>query len=91
MKGKLSVQFCVGGCCTRAGAREALDALVDTLKSQGALGPGRVSVIPVDCMDMCEDGPICRILPDRKTARRVKPAWAERLGQDLAKDRRARK
>jgi (2Fe-2S) ferredoxin len=81
----------VGGCCSRAGAREALDALLDSLKNQGALGPGRVSVIPVDCMDMCEDGPICRILPDRKTARRVRAGWAERLGQDLAKDRRARK
>src|SRR5215212_5098418 len=54
-KGKLSVQFCVGGCCTRAGARPALNALLETLKTQGALGPGRVSVIPVDCMDMCED------------------------------------
>ena len=47
--------------------------------------------MPVDCMDMCEDGPICRLLPDRKTARRVSPAWAERLGKDLARDRRARK
>ena len=85
------MQFCVGGCCTRAGAREALDALLESLKAQNALGPDRVSVIPVDCVDMCEDGPICRILPDRKTARRVSPAWASRLGQDLAKDRRARK
>ena len=88
-KGKLSVQFCVGGCCTRAGAREALDALLDSLGSEHALG--RVAVVPVDCMDMCEDGPICRILPDRKTARRVSPAWAARLGKDLARDRRARK
>ena len=88
-KGKLSVQFCVGGCCTRAGAREALDALLESLRAENALG--RVSVIPVDCMDMCEDGPICRLLPDRKTARRVSPTWAERLGKDLARDRRARK
>jgi NADH:ubiquinone oxidoreductase subunit E len=88
-KGKLSVQFCTGGCCTRAGAREALDSLLDSLRADGALG--RVSVVPVDCMDMCEDGPICRLLPDRKTARRVSPAWAERLGKDLARDRRARK
>ena len=85
------MQFCVGGCCTRAGAREALDALLESLRNAGALGPWRVSVIPTDCVDMCEDGPICRILPDRKTARRVRAAWAERLGQDLAKDRRARK
>lgn len=83
------MQFCVGGCCTRAGAREALDSLLETLRAQNALGA--VSVVPVDCMDMCEDGPVCRILPDRKTARRVSPTWAARLGQDLAKDRRARK
>src|ERR671929_216705 len=82
----LSVQFCVGGCCTRAGAREALESLLDSLRAEGALG--RVSVIPVDCMDMCEDGPICRLLPDRKTARRVSPTWAARLGKDLARDRR---
>ena len=88
-KGKLSVQFCVGGCCTRAGAREALEALLEGLQDQHALGP--VSVVPVDCMDLCEDGPICRLLPDRKTYRRVSPAWAARLGRDLAKDRRARK
>ena len=83
------MQFCTGGCCTRAGAREALDSLLDSLRAQGALG--RVSVVPVDCMDMCEDGPICRLLPDRKTSRRVSPAWAARLGKDLARDRRARK
>jgi (2Fe-2S) ferredoxin len=88
VKGRLSVQFCVGGCCTRAGAREALDELLDGLRSEGALG--RVSVVPVDCMDLCEDGPICRLLPDRKTARRVSPAWAARLAKDLARDRRAR-
>ncbi|MGH2351564.1 MAG: NAD(P)H-dependent oxidoreductase subunit E [Chloroflexota bacterium] len=88
-KGKLSVQFCVGGCCTREGAREALDALLESLNEQHAVGP--VSVVPVDCMDMCEDGPVCRVLPDRKTARRVSPAWAARLGKDLARDRRARK
>jgi (2Fe-2S) ferredoxin len=88
-KGKLSVQFCVGGCCSRAGAREALDALLTSLRDQQALG--RVSVVPVDCMDLCEEGPVCRLLPDRKTARRVSPAWAARLGKDLARDRRARK
>jgi (2Fe-2S) ferredoxin len=88
-KGKLSVQFCVGGCCSREGARPALNALLGSLRDQGALGP--VSVVPVDCMDMCEDGPVVRVLPDRKTARRVSPAWAERLGRDLARDRRARK
>ena len=88
-KGKLSVQFCLGGCCTRAGARQALDALLDSLRSADALG--RVAVVPVDCMDLCEDGPICRLLPDRKTCRRVSPVWAERLGKDLAKDRRARR
>lgn len=82
------MQFCVGGCCTRAGAREALDDLLASLKDAGALG--RVSVVPVDCMDMCEDGPVCRLLPDRKTCRRVSPAWAARLGKDLARDRRAR-
>ena len=112
-KGKLSVQFCVGGCCSRAGAREALDSLLDSLRSEGVLpdpqtsggpgnlpdpqtsggsgNPGRVAVVPVDCMDMCEDGPICRLLPDRKTSRRVSSAWAARLGKDLARDRRARK
>ena len=88
-KGKLSVQFCVGGCCTRAGGREAFTALLDSLRTQNALGT--VSVVPVDCMDMCEDGPVCRVLPDGKTPRRVSPTWASRLGQDLAKDRRARK
>jgi NADH:ubiquinone oxidoreductase subunit E len=88
-KGKLSVQFCVGGCCSRDGARQAFNALVETLQDQDALG--RVSVVPVDCMDMCEDGPVCRLLPDRKTCRRVSPAFAERLGRDLARDRRARK
>jgi (2Fe-2S) ferredoxin len=88
-KGKLSVQFCVGGCCTRAGAREAMGSLVESLREQGALGP--VSVVPVDCMDLCDDGPVCRVLPDRKMARRVSPAWADRLGNDLARDRRARK
>ena len=79
----------MGGCCTRAGAREALDALLESLREQDALG--KVAVVPVDCMDMCEDGPVCRLLPDRKTGRRVSPAWAERLGKDLARDRRARK
>ena len=88
-KGKLSVQFCVGGCCSRAGAREALDSLLDSLRSEGVLS--RVAVVPVDCMDMCEDGPICRLLPDRKSNRRVSPAWAARLGKELARDRRARK
>jgi (2Fe-2S) ferredoxin len=83
------VQFCMGGCCQRAGAREALDALLESLRSQGKLG--QVAVVPTDCMDMCEDGPVCRILPDRKTARRVSPNWAARLGHDLANDRRARK
>jgi hypothetical protein len=34
---------------------------------------------------------VCRVLPDRKTARRVSPAWAARLGADLARDRRARR
>jgi (2Fe-2S) ferredoxin len=68
-----------------------MDALLDGLKAQNALGPGKVSVIPVDCVDMCEDGPIVRVLPDRKTSRRVSPAWAARLAQDLAKDRRARR
>jgi hypothetical protein len=89
-KGKLSVQFCVGGCCTRAGARPALNALLESLRDEDALGD-RVSVVPVDCMDMCDDGPVCRILPDRKTARRISPAWAARLGTDLARDRRARR
>jgi (2Fe-2S) ferredoxin len=88
-KGKLSVQFCVGGCCTRDGARPALAALLQSLRERQALGA--VSVVPVDCMDMCEDGPVCRVLPERKTARRVSPAWAERLGADLARDRRARR
>jgi (2Fe-2S) ferredoxin len=88
-KGKLSVQFCVGGCCTRAGARPAMDALLTSLRAAGALGA--VSVVPVDCMDMCEAGPVCRVLPDRKTARRVRPSWAAQLGSDLARDRRARR
>jgi NADH:ubiquinone oxidoreductase subunit E len=88
-KGKLTVQFCTGGCCSRAGGREALDALLESLRQQNALGP--VAVVPVDCMDMCSDGPVCRILPDRKTARRVSPTWAARLGVDLANDRRARR
>ncbi|MBI3972941.1 MAG: (2Fe-2S) ferredoxin domain-containing protein [Chloroflexi bacterium] len=83
------MQFCVGGCCTRGGAREALDALLDSIREEGALGA--VSVVPVDCMDMCELGPVCRMLPDRKTARRVSPTWAARLGKELARDRRARK
>ena len=89
VKGRLSVQFCVGGCCTRAGAREALEALLAGLKAEDALE--RVSVVPVDCMDLCDDGPVCRLLPDRRTYRRVSPSWAERLGKDLAHDRRARK
>jgi (2Fe-2S) ferredoxin len=88
-KGKLSVQFCVGGCCSRAGARPALDALLESLKERDALGA--VSVVPVDCMDLCDDGPVCRVLPERKTSRRVTPAWAARLGSDLARDRRARR
>lgn len=88
-KGKLSVQFCMGGCCSRAGAAPALDALLTSLQAQDAMGA--VSVVPVDCMDLCQDGPVCRILPDRKMARRVSPAWAARLGTDLAKDRRARR
>ncbi|NBT95974.1 MAG: hypothetical protein EBT47_13470 [Chloroflexi bacterium] len=46
--------------------------------------------MPVDCVDMCSDAPVLRQLPDRKWARRVSPAWAARLGRDLAKDRRAR-
>ena len=83
------MQFCVGGCCTRAGAREALDSLVESLRGEGALGA--ISVVPVDCLDLCEDGPICRLLPDRRTARRVSPVWATRLGKDLARDRRARR
>jgi (2Fe-2S) ferredoxin len=88
-KGRLSVQFCVGGCCSRAGAREALDGLLESLREEDALD--KVSVVPVDCMDMCDDGPVCRILPDRKTARRVTPGWASRLGSDLARDRRAKR
>lgn len=89
VKGKLTVQFCVGGCCARAGAKEALDSLLGSLREEGVLG--NVSVVPVDCVDMCEDGPVCRLLPDRKTCRRISPAWAARLGKDLARDRRARK
>lgn len=88
-KGRLSVQFCMGGCCARAGARPAFQALLDSLREEDALEA--VSVVPVDCMDMCQDGPVCRILPDRKTARRISPAWAARLGKDLARDRRARR
>ena len=82
------VQFCVGGCCTRAGAREAYEALLESLREQDALG--KVAVMPVDCVDMCSDAPVLRQLPDRKWSRRVSPAWADRLGRDLAKDRRAR-
>ena len=36
-KGRLSVQFCVGGCCARAGAREALDGLLESLREEDAL------------------------------------------------------
>lgn len=82
------MQFCVGGCCTRVGAREAHEALLESLRVQGALG--KVTVMPVDCVDMCSDGPVLRQMPDRKWSRRVSPAWAERLGRDLARDRRAR-
>ncbi len=82
------MQFCVGGCCTRAGAREAYEALLESLREQDALG--KVAVMPVDCVDMCSEAPVLRQLPDRKWSRRVSPAWADRLGRDLAKDRRAK-
>lgn len=47
-----------------------------------------VTVMPVDCLDICEDGPIVRALPERRWLRGVDPAAAKQLAERLATGKR---
>jgi (2Fe-2S) ferredoxin len=50
-----------------------------------------VTVMPVDCMDICEHGPVVRLLPDKRWLRGVNAAAARQLAERLANEKGRRK